>query len=1509
MLTFRLTVTDARGLTLDEDEVRITLSAGPNDAPTAEAGEDRSVSEGALVVLDGRGSSDPEGEALTYAWTQTAGPAVTLEDAGAAEATFTAPSQLVQEAVLAFELTVTDARGLASPADAVTITAVPGANDAPAADAGDDRTVAEGAAVALDGSASSDPEGEALTWDWRQTGGPQVSLEGAETSRSSFEAPVQLVADTVLTFSLRVTDARGAASELDEVRVTVEAGPNDPPAADAGPDQTVEERDRVTLTGTAADPEGEAVTFAWTRTAGPAVTLDGAATAAAAFTAPDQLVQDVVYTFALTATDARGAVSPADEVRVTVEAGPNDPPVADAGADQTVQEQDRVTLTGSASDPEGEALTFAWTQTGGPAVTLEDAASAIAAFTAPDQLVEDLVLTFAVTATDARGAVSEADELRITVEAGVNDPPVADAGPDQTVQEQDRVTLAGSASDPEGEALTFAWTQTGGLAVTLDGADTVAPAFMAPAQLIEDAVLTFGLTATDTRGRTSEADEVRVTVAAGVNDPPVLDAGADRTAQEGDRVTLTGSADDPEGEAVTFIWTQTGGPAVTLDGADSATAAFTAPEQLVEDLVLTFAVTATDARGAVSQDEARVTVEAGVNDPPAAAAGPDQTAQEGDPVTLTGSASDPEGEALTFAWNQTGGPAVTLDGADTATAAFTAPAQLVRDVVLTFAVTATDARGAASEAVEVRVTVEAGANDPPVAAAGPDQTVEEEAAVTLAGSADDPEGEALAFAWNQTGGPAVALEGAATATASFAAPGQLIEDLVLTFAFTATDARGASSRDEARVTVEAGVNDPPVFDAASYAFDLPENLDGSAAPAALGTVSAADPEGDAFTYALAGDPRFAVDPAAGRITYGGPGEDAEAVAVYSLSVTATDARGAAASAPVTIAIGNLDEPGAVSLSSAAPRVGHALSAALSDPDGGVTAEAWQWQSSADGITWTDLDGAAAADYTPAGADLGQRLRARATYSDAHGAAADPVASAATEPVAMDPQDQAQTVRHIVAAAVHSLVEGTLDVIDLGEEPGMARSHLTLGGRPVPLARAGWGRSLGDLFLQYVEVPRAEGPSSPGAGLSSAGGGFGSPGGGFRPRGGGPSPPGGGLRLRRPSLERLLSNSSFRLASRDETAAAAPRGVWALWGRGAMDGFQARPDDGEMEDLDGRGVSGYVGLDYRPAAVDLRVGLAVGRRHSEVDYTHRYLGPGDARFVLTTLLPYVRWSPRSGLALWTLFGAGRGEVELEVDGQQIPASVHGLSLRMASAGLRQDLLSVGPLGLAAKTDALGVEWRSEDASLDLEDKQARRLRLALEGRTDWALGEANTLSPRLQLGLRWDDGSIVRGLGTELAGGLTWMVVPSGLDIEARGRRMLVHQDASFTDWGASLLVRLEQADGRGLQVRMGPTWGSAASQVESLWDGDARPRRAGAGEDSFAPDRMALRCSYGWQLPAGRLAPFVQAEAGGHRSLRAGARLQGDERGRRQLELFGEQHGSPGGPPDRRLGFTGSLDW
>ena len=270
---------------------------------------------------------------------------------------------------------------------------------------------------------------------------------------------------------LVATDTRGLSSPVERqlkdettntVVITVRPGVNDAPEADAGADQVVDEGDVVTLAGTGRDPENEDLVYGWRQVSGSMVSLYDAAARSTTFQAPVQLVSSETLSFVLVVSDTRGLSSPMEAqyaglttnlVVVTVRPGVNDAPEADAGADQIVDEGDKVTLNGDGSDdPEREELRYAWRQVSGGRVTLTGAtigATTTATFTAPVQLAATATLVFELTVTDARGA-TDVDVVVVEVAPGVNDAPTANAGADQVVDEDDDVvTLAGTGSDPE----------------------------------------------------------------------------------------------------------------------------------------------------------------------------------------------------------------------------------------------------------------------------------------------------------------------------------------------------------------------------------------------------------------------------------------------------------------------------------------------------------------------------------------------------------------------------------------------------------------------------------------------------------------------------------------------------------------------------------------------------------------------------------------------------------------------------------------------------------------------------------------------------------------------------------------------------------------------------------------------------------------------------------------------------------------------------------------------------
>ena len=188
---------------------------------------------------------------------------------------------------------------------------------------------------------------------------------------------------------------------------------NQSPTANAGPDQSVGRMAAVTLNGSgSSDSDGTIATYAWTQTGGTAVGLDTTDPSMPTFTSPDTPTGEDL-TFSLVVTDDDGAASAADTVVISVSA--NEVPSADAGADQTVSSLDVVTLDGSASvDNDGTIAGYAWTQTTGTAVVLDETVPAMPTFTAPN-VGGDEIMTFELVVTDNDGAMSLADPVIVTI--------------------------------------------------------------------------------------------------------------------------------------------------------------------------------------------------------------------------------------------------------------------------------------------------------------------------------------------------------------------------------------------------------------------------------------------------------------------------------------------------------------------------------------------------------------------------------------------------------------------------------------------------------------------------------------------------------------------------------------------------------------------------------------------------------------------------------------------------------------------------------------------------------------------------------------------------------------------------------------------------------------------------------------------------------------------------------------------------------------------------------------
>ncbi|MCU6281725.1 glycosyl hydrolase family 18 protein [Enterobacter cloacae] len=219
-----------------------------NHAPVASAA-DQTVTGPATVTLDGSASTDPDGDALTYKWTQISGPSVTLTNSTKAKATFSVGA-VTSNQTLAFRLTVTDPKGLSSTADVQVLNKAPKANQAPVVNQMQNVTLEAGQTYALNVQAA-DPDGDALTYAWSVPS--DMHATGTDTSSVQITAP-DVTTDSTYTLTVVVSDGKTSVQSNVQVTVTPKATPVVPDEDNTPSDEGNTPSDEGTATGSCDNP-------------------------------------------------------------------------------------------------------------------------------------------------------------------------------------------------------------------------------------------------------------------------------------------------------------------------------------------------------------------------------------------------------------------------------------------------------------------------------------------------------------------------------------------------------------------------------------------------------------------------------------------------------------------------------------------------------------------------------------------------------------------------------------------------------------------------------------------------------------------------------------------------------------------------------------------------------------------------------------------------------------------------------------------------------------------------------------------------------------------------------------------------------------------------------------------------------------------------------------------------------------------------------------------------------
>ncbi len=401
----------------------------------------------------------------------------------------------------------------------------------------------------------------------------------------------------------------------------------------------------------------------------------------------------------------------------------------------------------------------------------------------------------------------------------------------------------------------------------------------------------------------------------------------------------------------------------------------------------------------------------------------------------------------------------------------------------------------------------------------------------------------------------------------------------------------------------------------------------------------------------------------------------------------------------------------------------------------------------------------------------------------------------------------------------------------------------------------------------------------------------------------------------PGIDDLLQSSAFEIslnAAEDGDEMSVGSAQWTVWGRGDLQFFESRPDRGATYDGDLR--AGYLGIDARFGDRWL-AGVAVSRTNAEADYDTGGDGAaesGSLEVKLTGVHPYLRYVADARSELWTILGAGQGEIENTSAGDTT-RETSDMRMLMGAAGIRHSLDPVESLNFAYLSDVGFARVETDDGleAIDGLTVDTWRLRMGVEASHSAELESGAALTSFMEVAGRFDGGGDEEEVGLEISPGFYLSDPSTGIGVEVRGRLLALHSAENYKERGVSVTASVSPGPGDlGLSLSLSPRWGAPTGDAETLWRDHALERL-----DSSDERRDALsfdaRLGYGLRSMDGLLTPFGEFGVRNEdsRRVRVGAQFARQSRslGILSVELSGERRDHAWDDSEHRVGLVGRL--